>query len=105
MQKLVLETTAPFQGLPELVACDEGLFAKEGIEIEWADVDEETARDWMRACGAQHLIHGHTHRPRSEPFGIGMRHVLSDWDLDHHAPDRAQVLRFTPDGFERIDLT
>lgn len=71
----------------------------------WADVDEGTARDWMRACGAQHLIHGHTHRPRSEPFGIGMRHVLSDWDLDHHAPDRAQVLRFTPDGFERIDLT
>src|SRR5229473_118772 len=28
MQKLILETTAPFQGLPELVACDEGLFAK-----------------------------------------------------------------------------
>jgi NitT/TauT family transport system substrate-binding protein len=37
MKKLVLETTAPFQGLPELVAYDEGLFAKEGIEIEWAD--------------------------------------------------------------------
>jgi len=45
MQKLVLETTAPFQGLPELVACDEGLFAKEGIEIEWADVDEGLARE------------------------------------------------------------
>jgi NitT/TauT family transport system substrate-binding protein len=37
VKKLVLETTAPFQGLPELVAYDEGLFAKEGIEIEWAD--------------------------------------------------------------------
>jgi NitT/TauT family transport system substrate-binding protein len=37
MQKLVLETTAPFQGLPELVAYDEGLFAKEGLQIEWAD--------------------------------------------------------------------
>jgi NitT/TauT family transport system substrate-binding protein len=37
MKKLVLETTAPFQGLPELVAYDEGLFAKEGIEVEWAD--------------------------------------------------------------------
>jgi len=33
MKKLVLETTAPFQGLPELVAYDEGLFAKEGLEI------------------------------------------------------------------------
>ena len=40
MKKLVLETTSPFQGLPELVAYDEGLFAKEGIEIEWADRDE-----------------------------------------------------------------
>jgi NitT/TauT family transport system substrate-binding protein len=37
MKKLVLETTAPFQGLPELVAYDEGLFAKEGIQVEWAD--------------------------------------------------------------------
>jgi NitT/TauT family transport system substrate-binding protein len=44
MRKLVLETTAPFQGLPELVACDERLFAKEGIEIEWADVDEGLPR-------------------------------------------------------------
>src|SRR5665213_2687430 len=37
MTKLVLETTAPFQGLPELVAFNEGLFAKEGLTIEWAD--------------------------------------------------------------------
>src|SRR5207302_7368428 len=29
-----------FQGLPELVAYEEGLFAKEGITIEWADRDE-----------------------------------------------------------------
>lgn len=39
MKKLVLETTAPFQGLPELVAYDEGLFDKEGLIIEWADRD------------------------------------------------------------------
>ena len=31
MKKLVLETTAPFQGLPELVAYDESLFEKEGF--------------------------------------------------------------------------
>ena len=37
MKKLVLETTAPFQGLPELVAYDEGLFEKEGLRVEWAD--------------------------------------------------------------------
>ena len=39
MKKLVLESTAPFQGLPELVAYDEGLFEKEGLTIEWADRD------------------------------------------------------------------
>ncbi len=37
IKKLILETTAPFQGLPELVADDEGLFEKEGLIIEWAD--------------------------------------------------------------------
>ncbi|MGY9105616.1 MAG: ABC transporter substrate-binding protein [Alphaproteobacteria bacterium] len=36
-KKLVLETTAPFQGLAELVAFDEGLYEKEGITVEWAD--------------------------------------------------------------------
>lgn len=39
MKKLVLETTAPFQGLPELVAYDEGLFQEEGLLIEWVDRD------------------------------------------------------------------
>ena len=39
MKRLVLETTAPFQGLPELVAHEEGLFAAEGLAIEWADRD------------------------------------------------------------------
>src|SRR6266849_1243423 len=39
MKKLVLETTAPFQGLPELVAYDERLFEKEGLLVEWADRD------------------------------------------------------------------
>jgi NitT/TauT family transport system substrate-binding protein len=37
MKSLTLETTAPFQGLPELVADDEGLFEKEGLVIEWAE--------------------------------------------------------------------
>ena len=49
MKKLVLETTAPFQGLAELVAYDEGLFEKEGLDIEWADrdkgVDKSTDND------------------------------------------------------------
>jgi NitT/TauT family transport system substrate-binding protein len=40
MKRLVLETTAPFQGLPELVAYDEGLFEREGLRVEWADRDQ-----------------------------------------------------------------
>jgi NitT/TauT family transport system substrate-binding protein len=40
MKRLVLESTAPFQGLPELVAYDEGLFAAEGLAVEWADRDK-----------------------------------------------------------------
>jgi len=44
VKKLVLETTAPFQGLPELVAYDEGLFAKEGLQIEWADREAGVAK-------------------------------------------------------------
>jgi NitT/TauT family transport system substrate-binding protein len=40
-RKLVLETTAPFQGLAELVAYQEGLFEKEGLTIEWADRDKD----------------------------------------------------------------
>src|SRR3989440_2075545 len=44
MKRLVLETTAPFQGLPELVAYDEGLFAREGLCVEWADRDQGNER-------------------------------------------------------------
>ena len=39
MKTLNLETTAPFQGLSELVAYNEGLFAEEGIDITWVDRD------------------------------------------------------------------
>src|ERR1700684_791962 len=37
---LVIETTSPFQGLPELVAFNEGLFAREGLDVQWAERDE-----------------------------------------------------------------
>ena len=39
MKTLNLETTAPFQGLAELVADKEGLFALEGLDINWVDRD------------------------------------------------------------------
>jgi len=40
MKTLVLESTSPFQGLPELVAYREGLFANEGLNVTWADRDD-----------------------------------------------------------------
>ena len=44
MKTLIIEHTAPFQGLPELVADAEGLFAKEGLAIEWANTNEGVDR-------------------------------------------------------------
>ncbi|MDO9236117.1 MAG: UDP-2,3-diacylglucosamine diphosphatase [Aquabacterium sp.] len=75
-------------------------------DMTWADVDEIAAGNWMQSAKAEHLIHGHTHRPQDQIFGPegAMRHVLSDWDLDHAAP-RAEVLRWTVDGFSRIKLS
>ena len=45
MKTLYMEHTAPFQGLPELVAYHEGLFEKEGLKIEWTDTDEGVPRE------------------------------------------------------------
>lgn len=70
---------------------------------EWADVDTATALDWLRAADAATLVHGHTHRPASELLAPGcMRHVLSDWELDHASPARAQVLRWSDRGWARL---
>lgn len=63
-----------------------------------ADVDDDLARRWLDACGAQHLIHGHTHAPGDHDLGQGRwRHVLSDWDLSAELP-RAQALRLCRGG-------
>jgi len=66
-----------------------------------ADVDAAEALRWLRANDAAALVHGHTHRPGSHTLAPGfVRHVLSDWDLDHG--ERAEVLRLTRDGFQRV---
>ena len=71
-----------------------------------ADIDTPTAVAWMHQAGTPVMVHGHTHRPGSEPMAPGfVHHVLSDWDLDgHHGAPRAQVLRLTERGFERLGL-
>ena len=77
--------------------------AKASQEAVYADVDAVAARGWLRASDAPVLVHGHTHRPASHPLGAGLvRHVLSDWHLDGAGTPRAEVLRWTVDGFARI---
>jgi UDP-2,3-diacylglucosamine hydrolase len=69
----------------------------------FSDVDWSTAIEALQAAGATALVHGHTHRPASEALAPGLvRHVLSDWDLDHAGPARAEVLRWTPAGWSRL---
>ncbi len=68
------------------------------------DVDTAEAVRWLHAFGAAELVHGHTHRPGSEALAPGhKRHVLADWDLDDG--DRAEVLRLTRAGLQRIAPT
>ena len=66
-----------------------------------ADVDLAAVLALLRAERAVDLIHGHTHRPGSDSLAHGFaRHVLSDWDLD--SAKRAQVLRLSSGGLERL---
>lgn len=73
--------------------------------VDWADIDTPSAINWLREAQSSTLIHGHTHRPATEPLGAGCtRHVLSDWDLDH-PPERAEVLRLSAAGLARLSVT
>jgi UDP-2,3-diacylglucosamine hydrolase len=68
---------------------------------DWIDVDTGAAVAWLHAAGSRHMVHGHTHRPAIHTLAPRLtRHVLSDWDLEAPTP-RAEVLRFTRDGFTR----
>jgi UDP-2,3-diacylglucosamine hydrolase len=70
----------------------------------YADVDAPAARQWLHAAQARTLIHGHTHRPAEHELGQGLsRVVLSDWDAQA-APPRAEVLRLSARGLQRIAL-
>ena len=72
--------------------------------MSFADADPDMSLMWLSHAQADRLVHGHTHRPANHALGMGQRHVLSDWSLDH-APFRAQVLRLQRDGgMARVDL-
>jgi UDP-2,3-diacylglucosamine hydrolase len=70
---------------------------------EWFDVDALTALRAMRENHAPTLVHGHTHRPATEALMPGfIRHVLSDWDLDHGLSNRAEVMRWQAGRWTRL---
>ena len=70
----------------------------------YADVDGPAAIAWLRAAHATTLVHGHTHRPAEHPLAPDVRRVvLSDWDAAAQPP-RADVLRLTPQGLERVAI-
>ncbi|QXL83283.1 UDP-2,3-diacylglucosamine diphosphatase [Comamonas sp. NLF-1-9] len=78
--------------------------ARKHTQSLWADVDAAAASAWLQAANAPTLVHGHTHRPAEHALADGRRRlVLSDWDMDH-APRRAQALRLSAAGAQRIDL-
>ncbi|MFM7697232.1 MAG: UDP-2,3-diacylglucosamine diphosphatase [Limnohabitans sp.] len=71
----------------------------------WADVDENACVQWLKACGASVLIHGHTHMPQDHrmtpPFE---RIVLSDWEASATPPRLQSVVWQRGTGFSRHAL-
>jgi UDP-2,3-diacylglucosamine hydrolase len=78
--------------------------ARHDEPVTYADVDETMAKAWLARSDTDTMIHGHTHRPGTQVRDGWTRHVLSDWDQDTLVPEarRAQVLRWTAAGFERL---
>ena len=70
--------------------------------VGFVDVDLHAARRLLQQAESVTLIHGHTHKPAMHDLGDGMhRVVLSDWDAAAAVP-RAEVLRLSAQGLERI---
>ena len=78
--------------------------ARKKSGVEYADVCAQAARQLLLEADARTLIHGHTHQPATHDLGNGLqRVVLSDWDAAA-TPPRAEVLRLSVDGLQRIPL-
>ncbi len=67
--------------------------ARKRTDTVYADVDFQAANALLHSVDADHMVHGHTHRPARHVLAEGReRLVLSDWDLCAQPP-RAEVLR------------
>ena len=79
--------------------------ARKNAGTTYADVDAQAARQWLAQADCPILIHGHTHKPATHDLGHGLqRVVLSDWNMAAPTP-RAEVLRLSAQGLQRICVT
>jgi UDP-2,3-diacylglucosamine hydrolase len=82
--------------------------AQRGKSMEIMDVNAEAIAGMFASCGADIMIHGHTHRPAlHRPSVEGracLRYVLPDWDCEGEA-SRGGWLALTEDGeLHRLDV-
>lgn len=78
--------------------------ARKQSGMAYADVDTAEAIAWLQAAQAPTLIHGHTHKPATHTLTDTLqRVVLSDWDLAA-TPPRAEALRLSAQGLQRVAL-
>ena len=78
--------------------------ARKQSGADYADVDSQAAQQLLQQAEALTLIHGHTHKPADHELGKGMKRVvLSDWDAAA-TPPRAEVLRLSARGLQRISV-
>lgn len=76
--------------------------ARKQSGVEYADVCDQAAQQLLLEANASTLIHGHTHKPATHDLGNGLqRVVLADWDA-LAKPARAEVLRLSSTGLQRI---
>lgn len=67
--------------------------ARKHSGVTYADVDTPAALACLHTLHANHMLHGHTHRPGLHTMAPGHeRIVLSDWDLNAQPP-RSEVVR------------
>ena len=79
MKNLVLETTAPFQGLAELVAYHEGLFEKEGLVIEWADRDKGGNKETRTDITSPDMLNPHSSHGKLFEEGKADMYNACEW--------------------------
>ena len=78
--------------------------ASKQATTKFADADTAMTLRWLDAAQAHTLIHGHTHQPADHVLNDHQRRVvLSDWDTGA-TPPRAEVMRLTANGLQRIAL-